>query len=544
MSHSVISHDVARSEPAPAGSGPRKPAGSPWGFIRRNAGSIVVVAVLGGVAWWGHATDWTLPKFSALLGGDSSGDAEWCDAHGVPEGDCIECNVSLHPDAQDYAFCTMHGVPQCLFEHPDVAETPEPITITEADRERSARALALRPRQENNSRCKTQLRHVQFASHEAAEKAGVDVTVVERGPVVEAVVANGQLQYDETKIAHLSSQVMGSVASVRKREGDRVREGDVLVLIDSADVGRMKAEFVQAISHERLTAINLERLTSLVESGAVAERQLREAATSQQEAQIALHSARQALVNLGFEIPEDHFAGTPVEEITRRMQFLGLPSEITATLDRRRSTSNLYPLRAPIDGLIVNRDVVEGEVIDTTNSLFTVADVGQMWLILDVRQDDIELVKPGATVRFRASDRPNSPEARGTVSWISTSADHRTRTVKVRVDLPNDGQLRANTFGTGRIVLREESDTILVPSQAVHWDGCCQVVFVRDKHYFDEGAPKFYHVRKVRTGVKENGRTEILAGVYPGEVIASKGSSVLAAQLLRSNLGAGCACGH
>ena len=60
--------------------------------------------------------------------------------------------------------------------------------------------------------------------------------------------------------------------------------------------------------------------------------------------------------------------------------------------------------------------------------------------------------------------------------------------MKVRVDLPNaDGRLRANTFGTGRIVLREEPQAIVVPSEAVHWDGCCNVVFVRDKNFLQDG---------------------------------------------------------
>jgi cobalt-zinc-cadmium efflux system membrane fusion protein len=115
----------------------------------------------------------------------------------------------------------------------------------------------------------------------------------------------------------------------------------------------------------------------------------------------------------------------------------------------------------------------------------------------------------------------------------------------VRVDLPNaDGMLRANTFGTGQIVLREETETVLVPSEAVHWDGFCHVIFVRDRNYFDSAAPKFYHVRPIRLGVPQDGRTEILAGAVPGEVIAAKGSTVLAAQLLRSNLGAGCDCAN
>jgi len=164
-----------------------------------------------------------------------------------------------------------------------------------------------------------------------------------------------------------------------------------------------------------------------------------------------------------------------------------------------------------------------------------------------VREDDAKYVSIGQLVLFRPNSSAVDSEIRGAVAWISTSADDHTRTVRVRVELPNaDGRLRANTFGTGRIVLREEPKSIVVPSEAVHWDGNCHVVFVRDKNYHQPDSPKFFHVRSVRPGVKEGNTTEIIAGLLPGEVIASKNSVVLEAQLLKSNLGAGCGCadGH
>jgi cobalt-zinc-cadmium efflux system membrane fusion protein len=166
-----------------------------------------------------------------------------------------------------------------------------------------------------------------------------------------------------------------------------------------------------------------------------------------------------------------------------------------------------------------------------------------LWLNLNVRQADARYVTYGQKVLFSPSDSVNEPEDQGTVSWISTGADDVTRTVKVRVDLPNeDGRLRANTFGTGRIVLREEPKAIVVPSEAIHWDGTCNIVFVRDKDFFKKDAPKIFHVRSVRTGVKDGDSTEIIAGLLPGEVVASKNSVILEAQLLKANLGAGCGC--
>jgi cobalt-zinc-cadmium efflux system membrane fusion protein len=91
----------------------------------------------------------------------------------------------------------------------------------------------------------------------------------------------------------------------------------------------------------------------------------------------------------------------------------------------------------------------------------------------------------------------------------------------------------------------------VVPDEAIHWEGCCHVVFVRDKGYFDgKGSPKVFHVRTVRlgTGRRPGGLgmenyTEIVAGVSPGEIVAAKGSDVLRAELLKNGLGEGCCAG-
>lgn len=545
MSHSVIApSDIPRaSVTACAGRvGWRQRIRASLRFV---SAALLIVGMLGGATYVGYMLNWRVPKFSELWGSAAAEKPRWCEEHGVPEADCLECNPDRFPPDKDHGWCPVHGVAQCPFEHPEVAETKEPTYLTDGDRARASRALALMPRGENNSRCKLYLRRIQFADHEAAERAGVDVAIVDREPVVEAITANGEVMYDETRLARLASRVAGTVHKVFRQVGDPVRAGDLLALVDSADVGRAKAEMLQAISHRRLTSGNLARLKPLGESGAIPVRQLREAEAADSEAQIRLMAARQALVNLGFDLPEDHFGDLSMEVISDRLRRLGLSQDLSSVSELGTATSNLFPLRSPLGGVVVERTVVAGEVVDTARSLFTVGDVSRMWLVLQVRQDDVRLIKPGASVRFGVADRTGDTMISGQVSWMSTAADERTRTVKVRVDLPNEeGILRANTFGTGKIILREGRDSIVVPAEAVHWDGCCHVVFVRDRRYFDQGAPKFYHVRQVRIGVKENGKAEILAGLVPGEVIAAEGSTVLASQLLRSNLGAGCDCAN
>jgi len=535
---SVTKHDSITS-PSEAAEPEARLAVGQW--LLRAVPTVAVVMALAALALWGHFADWKLPKFSAVVATGAAQVEAWCQEHNVPEAECIECNLERFPPGKNYGWCKEHGVAQCPLEHPDVAQLKAPPVITPAMLDRARRALALRPRAENNSRCALHQKRIQFASIQAVEKAGVDIAIVVERPIVEAAVANGEVVYDQTRMAHLSSRASGTVWQVQREVGDRVRKGDVLALVDAAEVGKAKGEFLQAIAQLRLKQATYDQVKPLAKD-VLSARQVREADAMLQEARIRQQTARQALVNLGFTISADDFADVETTEIARRIQFLGLPTDLASSLDAASTTSNLFPIRAPLDGVVIDRHIVAGEIVDSKTTLFAVADISRMWLMLNVREEDAKYVVAGQPVLFRGSSRDDL-EIQGAVSWISTAADNQTRTIKVRADLPNaDGRLRASTFGTGRIVLRDEPKAIVVPTEAVHWDGTCHVVFVRDKNYHDADSPKFFHVRSVRPGIKDGDMTEIIAGVLPGEVIASKNSVVLEAQLLKSNLGAGCGC--
>jgi cobalt-zinc-cadmium efflux system membrane fusion protein len=380
---------------------------------------------------------------------------------------------------------------------------------------------------------------IQFVSQEAVEKAGIEVETVGTAPVIESVTGSGELTYDQTRMARLSARVPGSIFRVFKQVGEPVKVGEVIALVDAAEVGRAKSEFLQASVEVRLKTKNFEGLSSAATAGAVPERRLRETESTLSEARIRVTAAQQALTNLGLPPQLDSLKALPEAQLADHLRFLGLPKTITASFDSR-TTGNLLPVTAPLDGVVVSRDVVAGEVVDAAKVLFVVADTRTMWLNLDLRLEDTRRVALDQEVRFWPD---GTREAIGHLTWISTEADRKTRTIKVRAALENgDGHLRANIFGTGKVILHEESQTVVVPSTAVQWEGCCHVVFVRDKNFLQNGAPKVFHVRTVHLGAKDEKQTEIIAGLLPGEVVATRGSSLLRAELLKDNLGEGCAC--
>lgn len=533
-----------------------------WLWLRRVLFSGLLLGGVGAIAYWGYRSDWRLSELSALLGqrAEAAPD-DWCAEHSVPESLCIACDPKLAPTDEDYGWCAEHGVAQCLLDHPEIAQLKAGFQPAPEDLQRAAEGLALRPRVENNALCKLHQKRIQFVSDEALAKSGVDIAVVARRPVTETVVGNGELVYDQTAVAHLSSRAAGTVVYAEKQIGEAVEPGEVLALIDSTEVGRAKANLLESITQHRLADATVERLRPLAADATIPVRQFREAEAALQTAEARLLASHQALVNLGMDVDLNSLADQPTRQIALQLQFMGIPDELLSIVRGQALagiglSSNLFALRAPLAGTIVERDVVIGEVVDSNKLLFTMADPARMWLLLNVRQEDVDYVQVGQPVRFhlgddhRASDPSKDPLAgagnvEGRVAWINTSADEQTRTVQVRVQIANPRlRLRANTFGTGQIVLRDEPQALVIPSEALHWDGDCNVVFVRDKQWFEEGAPKFFHVRKVRVGVQDAESTEILVGLAPGEVIASKNSVVLEAQLLKSKLGEGCGCTH
>jgi cobalt-zinc-cadmium efflux system membrane fusion protein len=249
-------------------------------------------------------------------------------------------------------------------------------------------------------------------------------------------------------------------------------------------------------------------------------------------AETRLLAAAQALANLDLPIEPGDYRGLPLDVVVGRMRLLGVPPNAPG-LDPDTTTANLIPVRAPFAGVVVSASAVAGEVAQPGRATFTVADPRRVWVVLAVRAGDAGRVKPGQPLRFRTDGAPD--EVEGRVDWLAPAADEVTRTVPVRAVLPNDGgRLRAGTLGQGRIIVRQETQAVLVPHAAVQTFRGAPVVFVRHPDYLKPGGPKSFAARPVRVGARDAENTEILAGLDRGEVVATGGSELLLNELTRA----------
>ena len=547
--------------------------------------TILVLFVLGGVAAWGHATGWKIPKLSELRGSAAAGLKEdWCEEHNVPDSRCIKCHPELvgasmedwcpehgtkestctlcHPEILTTGvagdWCPEHGLPEssCTLCHPEIAvrgqappsetgatvlrATSQPATTTRLattgpatvpTTTQTAVADGSAKPEKNPKTCQTHTLRVQFASPQAVRKAGVRLGAVVERPMTATITANGEIDYNRTRYAQIASPLAGRAWRIEKEVGQPVKQGEVLALVDAADVGKAKAEWLAAFANLELKTKTLKRLKDMDEQGLLKSRgELEESDAGVKAANIQLFNAQQALINMGISAREEDLAELPQR---RNVQFMGLPRSLAETLDPKSTTANLLPILAPFDGVVISRHAVAGEVVDPTRPLMEIADTSGMWVSVDLPLEEVQRVKIGQEITFRSDGLPDLA-ATGRIAWISTAVDEQTRTVRVRADVDNpEGRLLAHTFGTARITIRETPVAVAVPSEAIQWEGCCHIVFVR---LTDD----IFQTRKVKLGARASGYTEVPIGLLPGEVVATAGSHVLKSEILKSALGAGC----
>jgi cobalt-zinc-cadmium efflux system membrane fusion protein len=446
------------------------------GVARRllgGAATVVVIAALAAVAYFGHATGWRFGKQKPTL---------------------VETDA-----ARDGSGVATVRVGR---EVRDAAQLPPALR----------RELA-----------------VEFDSAEAVEKAGIDITPAWRSAVTESVGASGEVLFDPTRVTRVSARASGTAWQVFKAAGDPVQVGDVLALVNSAEVGKAKAEFQQALATARLKQKAVDNLGAA--GTGVAEQRRREAEAASKDAEVRLLAAGQALSNLGLPVKVADYRALPLDEVVKRMRLLGVPSQTTG-IDTQAATANLLPVRSTLGGVVLTANLVAGEAAESGKVLFVVVDPSRLWLTLHVGAEDASRVAVGQAVHFRPDG--SAREVSGTLTWMGTSADETSRTVPVRVELENkDGQLRSGSLGRGRIVLREERQALVIPADAAQSLDGSAVVFVRDPNFLKQSGRKAFTLRAVQTGARDGGNVEVTRGLAAGEVVATRGSGLLLSEIKR-----------
>ena len=323
-----------------------------------------------------------------------------------------------------------------------------------------------------------------------------NVEVLTAGParIKSALQLIGEIRFNEDRLVHVVPRLTGVVESSLANAGDRVRKGQVLAVISSQALANQRSELLAAQQRLALTRTIFEREKKLWEDKISAEQDYLQARNAMQEAEIALQSAQQKLASLGTGL-------TSGGNLTR------------------------YEIRAPIDGVVVEKHISLGESVKEDANIFFIADLSTVWAEVTIYAKDLNTVKVGqkATVKAAAFESQSS----GTVSYVGALVGEQTRTAKARVVLPNPkGVWRPGLPVNIELVSGEIEVPVAVSAEAIQTVRDWTAVFGRYGEHFE--------ARPVELGRSDGKFTEVIKGLNAGEQYAAKNSFLIKADLGKS----------
>ncbi len=352
---------------------------------------------------------------------------------------------------------------------------------------------------------------LKFSSSELQE-FDIKIQQAKSGVISKTLNLFGEVTVAPERLFHVVPRVSGVVRQVYKHLGDKVKAGNILATLSSRELADAKAQFVAAQSLLQLANANLKREYSLFKRKITAKSEYLEAKQAQVEASIKRKAAQQ------------------------RLKALGLSEQaIKSVLKDVDKDLTLFEIRAPADGVIIEKHAVHGEVLETSTRSFTIADLSQVWVNFTVYQKDLLFVHQGQKVMITTQFGVPTKEmsAVSTISWISPVLDEMTRSATARVILDNpQGVWRPGLFVSGRVAIEKTQAAIVIPLSALQTINGETIVFIQ--HEDGDLEPQV-----VQTGRRDFQNVEILQGLTAGQGYVSQNAFTLKAQMQKGSFGHG-----
>ena len=304
------------------------------------------------------------------------------------------------------------------------------------------------------------------------QRTGVRSETVERRVVTRPVRAPGTVKLDERRVAVISLRSESFIDKVEDvTTGDRVRAGQPLLRLYSPEISAASAQYLSVLN---------------------------EAATG---------PGRPALL----------------EGARRRLVNLNVPAEVIAEIERNRKVPLSITWSAPRDGIILERNAVDGMRASTGDVLFRIADISLVWVLADVPEHDLGAIRMNQAATIRVRSLPGVT-FKGKIGLIYPQVNAETRTTRVRVEIQNpDGVLLPDMYADVELATGSSAPVVAVPHSAVIDTGTRQVVII------DKGEGRF-EPREVKVGARGEGFTQILEGIAEGDQVVVSANFLIDAE--------------
>jgi Cu(I)/Ag(I) efflux system membrane fusion protein len=323
-------------------------------------------------------------------------------------------------------------------------------------------------------------------SQKAMKLAAVEVTPVERKEVTAKIRMVGKIDYDETRVSSITAWVPGRIDDLFvDYTGVAVSRGDPMVSLYSPDLLTAQEELLQAIVTE------------------------------------------DALQNSNIPIMRETASKT-VEAAKKKLRLWGLTEEQIEEIEMRGKTTDHVTIYTPISGVVIHKNGLEGMYVETGTAIYTIADLSQVWVKLDAYESDLMWIRNGQKVEFETEASPGET-FKGKVVFVDPFLDPKTRTAKVRVNVPNpDGKLKPEMFVRALVhtVIKKGNDAtntsqppLVIPATAPLFTGKRAIVYVEvpDKKGTYEG-------REVLLGPRAGDFYTVREGLSEGEQVVVNGN--------------------
>ena len=341
---------------------------------------------------------------------------------------------------------------------------------------------------------------------EEITRSGVTVEPVKRTAFRTYRTFPGVIHPNENALANITTLVRGRVAEVHADLGQAVLPKQLLAVLHSSDLGLAQSAYLKARARRHVAEQAFQRAQFLYEEKVIG--------------QAELQRREGEMISVRAEAQEAH----------EGLRLLGMEEKEIRTLEQTQKIRSQIPIVAPFAGRVIARDLTKGELVDTTDKLFVVADLSTVWVVGNVAEKDVSYVQRATIVRNEPVEIhvPAYPDEvfLGTVTYVGDVLDTATRTMAVRLTVANPtGRLKPEMFATIR-VLSEPTDVLVVPEAAVQRDRDRTFVFVQKE-------AGVFEARTIRMGDKNGTLAEVLDGVKEGETVVREGAFTLKSELLK-----------
>jgi cobalt-zinc-cadmium efflux system membrane fusion protein len=419
---------------------------------------------------------------------------------------------------------------------------------------------------------------------QAIKSAGITINKAGPSTLKNIIRLTGEIGLNESKVAHVIPRIDGVARTIRKHLGDRVKKGETLAILESRELADAKSTYLMAIKHSHLSKADLDReslvykntkimldlldkeselndlykkleglligenrslllpaYAKIKHTKTVYDREKRlfeKKISSESEYQQALKnhkSAEARYLSLREQMEYDgswtvlqkkravEVSDLNLETATQKLYSFGMTSsEIKSLPNQVKHNFTRYELRAPISGLVIQKHITSGEAFKSADNIYLLADLSIVWVNIAVPEKDLKFVKIGQKVKVVLENL--NLEETGTLSYLGSVIDEKTRTVTARAVIKNPNELwRPGSFVTVELARDRKKASIGVPLEAVQTIRDWTVVFVKYGNSFE--------ARPIKTGVSDGSTVEVLSGLRQGEEYVVKNSFAVKAEL-------------